>query len=146
MSSQPAIDPTAGTSHPVHAYFLDGIAAFNAHDLDGFMNQFGDDVEMYTPTGWLRGKAAVAARFVTTFRDFPRVRMDLRDLRVRAITPDVVVVDFGWSTYPNGQGPAYHGVGSGTYVRRNGAWQEILEHETVVRVDSALVRSRPAPR
>jgi hypothetical protein len=97
---------------------------------------------MFTPTGWLRGKAAVRERFVATFRDFPQVRMELRDLHVRELTADVVVVDFGWSTFPRGQGPAYHGVGSGTYVRRAGRWVEVLEHETVLRVDSALTRGR----
>jgi hypothetical protein len=35
-------------------------------------------------------------------------------------------------------------VGSGTYVRRDGRWQEVLEHETVVRIDSALAPRRPA--
>jgi uncharacterized protein (TIGR02246 family) len=139
----------AAERHPVAAYFDAGIAAFNAHDLDTFMQQFADDLEMYTPTGWLRGKAAVRERFVTTFRDFPSVRMIVRDLRVRDVAPGVAVVDFAWSTYPRGAGPAYHGVGSGTYVRRDGRWQEVLEHETVVSIDSALAppasRRRPAP-
>ena len=34
-----------------------------------------------------------------------------------------------------GQGPAFHGVGSGVYLRRDGKWTEVLEHETVVKVD-----------
>ena len=33
--------------HPVEDFFMSGIAAFNAHHLDGFMKQFADDVEMY---------------------------------------------------------------------------------------------------
>jgi uncharacterized protein (TIGR02246 family) len=146
--SRPAAEPSVAVAtdarHPVATYFETGIAAFNAHDLDTFMRQFGDDLQMYTPTGWLRGKAAVRERFVTTFRDFPTVRMTVRDLRVRDVAPGVAVVDFAWSTYPRGTGPAYHGVGSGTYVRRDGRWQEVLEHETVVRIDSALAPRRPA--
>lgn len=77
----------AAPKHPVETFFISGIEAFNAHDLDKFMKQFADDVEMYTPTGWLRGKAAVRERFVGTFRQFPFVKMEIEDLRVRAKLP-----------------------------------------------------------
>lgn len=127
--------------HPVAIFFMDGIAAFNRHDLDEFMKQFADDLEMYMPTGWLRGKPAVRERFVETFKQFPAVRMEIEDLRVREIKPDVAIVDFKWRTYPKGAGPAFHGVGSGVYVKRNGKWVEILEHETVVKIDEGLGRS-----
>lgn len=129
--------------HPVEIFFMAGIEAFNAHDLDKFMKQFADDVEMYTPTGWLRGKAAVRERFVGTFQQFPSVKMEIEDLRVREVSPATVVVDFKWRTYPKGSGPAFHGVGSGVYVRRGGNWVEVLEHETVERVDEALRANRP---
>jgi hypothetical protein len=49
--------------HLVRKFFMEGIAAFKAHDLESFMKQFADDVEMYTPTGWLRGRQSVRARF-----------------------------------------------------------------------------------
>lgn len=124
--------------HPVEKFFMSGIEAFNAHDLDRFMKQFADDLEMYTPTGWLRGKEAVRERFVSTFKQFPSVKMEIEDLRVREVGPKAVVVDFEWRTYPRGQGPAFHGVGSGVYVLRKGSWVEVLEHETVVSVDEAL--------
>jgi len=128
--------------HPVHTLFMDGIAAFNAHDLDVFMEQWGEDIEMYTPTGWLRGREAVRDRFLATFRDFPDVRMDIEDLRVRDVAPGVAVVDFRWATYPRGAGPAYRGVGSGVYVRRGDRWVEVVEHETVVSADEELRRGR----
>lgn len=129
--------------HPVEKFFMSGIEAFNAHDLDGFMKQFADDVEMYTPTGWLRGRAAVRERFVVTFKQFSSVKMEIEDLRVREVSPVTVVVDFKWRTYPKGGGPAFHGVGSGVYVLRNKNWVEVLEHETVTQVDEALRMSRP---
>lgn len=125
--------------HPVETFFMSGIASFNAHDLDGFMRQFAEDVEMYTPTGWLRGHAGVRERFAQTFKQFPSVRMVVEDLRVREVARDTVVTDFRWRVYPMGQGPAFHGVGSGVYVRRGGKWVEVLEHETVVKVDEGLV-------
>ena len=128
--------------HAVEIFFMAGIEAFNAHDLDKFMKQFADDVEMYTPTGWLRGKRAVSERFVGTFQQFPAVKMEIEDLRVRVVSPATVVVDFKWRTYPRGSGPAFHGTGSGVYVRRGRHWVEVLEHETVERVDEAL-RTRP---
>src|SRR5918911_3854771 len=117
--------------HPVENFFMAGIASFNAHDLDGFMRQFAADVEMYTPTGWVRGREGVRQRFAQTFAQFPSVRMEVEDLRVREGARDTVVTDFRWRVYPMGQGPAFHGVGSGVYVRRGGAWAEVLEHETV---------------
>lgn len=124
--------------HPVEEFFMSGIAAFNAHDLEGFMKQFADDVEMYTPTGWLRGHQSVRERFAQTFRRFPSVRMEIEGLRVREVARGTAVTDFKWRVYPMGRGPAFHGVGSGVYVQRDGRWVEVLEHETVVKVDEGL--------
>ena len=96
---------------------------------------------MYTPTGWVRGKEAVRQRFAETFASFAAVRMEVEELRARAVAPGAVVTDFRWRVYPMGRGPAFHGVGSGVYVRRAGAWQEVLEHETVTQVDEPLRRA-----
>jgi uncharacterized protein (TIGR02246 family) len=124
--------------HPVHDFFMAGISAFNEHDLDTFMKQFASDIEMYTPTGWLRGHEAVRQRFVETFKQFPAVRMEIEDLVVREVAPGTAITSFKWRVYPMGKGPAFHGVGSGVYVLRNGTWAEVLEHETVVKVDEGL--------
>lgn len=124
--------------NPVKNFFMAGIAAFNAHDLEGFMKQFAEDVEMYTPTGWLRGHQSVRERFAQTFQQFPKVKMEIENLRVREVSPGTAVTDFNWRVYPMGAGPAFHGVGSGVYVQRNGRWVEVLEHETVVKVDEGL--------
>jgi hypothetical protein len=124
--------------HPVEKFFMDGITAFNAHDLDLFMKQFSADVEMYTPTGWLRGNSTVRERFATTFKQFPNVRMEIEELKVREVVSGTAVTDFKWRVYPMGRGPAFHGVGSGVYVRKNGVWSEVLEHETVTKVDEGL--------
>jgi uncharacterized protein (TIGR02246 family) len=137
-SSAAAQTPNTPHKHPVETFFMSGIASFNAHDLDGFMKQFANDIEMYTPTGWLRGQQSVRTRFATTFAQFPAVRMEIDSLRVREIGPGTVITDFSWRVYPMGQGPAFHGVGSGVYVNRNGKWVEVLEHETVVKTDEAL--------
>ena len=93
---------------------------------------------MYTPTGWLRGHEAVRQRFAETFKQFPEVRMEIDDLQVREVAPGTAVTSFKWRVYPMGKGPAFHGVGSGVYVLRNGTWAEVLEHETVVKVDEGL--------
>lgn len=141
-----AFSQTAKTSpepkHPVEILFMSGIAAFNAHDLDEFMKQFADELEMYTPTGWLRGKAAVRERFSTTFRQFPKVKMEIEDLKVREIACGTVITDFKWRVFPAGSGAAFHGVGSGVYVLRNGIWVEVLEHETVTKIDEGLGAGR----
>lgn len=129
---------TTTGKHPVEIFFMSGIAAFNQHDLDGFMKQFAADIEMYTPTGWLRGREQVRERFAQTFKQFPSVRMEIEDLRVRDLKRGTVVTDFKWRVYPMGQGPAFHGVGSGVYLLRRGRWVEVLEHETVVKVDEGL--------
>ena len=129
---------TQSQKHPVDDFFMSGIAAFNAHDLDSFMKQFASDIEMYTPTGWLRGQQNVRARFAQTFKQFPSVRMEVENLRVRVVARGTVVTDFSWRVYPMGKGPAFHGVGSGVYLKRNGKWVEVLEHETVTKVDQGL--------
>jgi hypothetical protein len=144
LGSCPALAQTRRQAqpHPVETFFLAGIAAFNAHDLDGFMRQFAADVEMYTPTGWLRGQPSVRQRFAQTFQQFPRVKMEVEDLRVREVAGGTVVTDFRWRVSPMGAGPAFHGVGSGVYVRRAGKWVEVLEHETVTKVDEGLNPAR----
>ena len=140
----PAAAQTASKAqkHPVGDFFMDGIAAFNAHNLDDFMKQFASDIEMYTPAGWLRGHQSVRERFAQTFRQFPAVRMEIEGLRVREVARGAVVTDFKWRVYPTGEGPAFHGVGSGMYVLRAGRWVEVLEHETVVKVDEGLDTGR----
>ena len=139
-------DPPGGANSDdeVRAFFLSGIEAFNAHELNRFMGQFGADIRMYTPTGWVNGYAAVRERFDDTFAQFPNVRMEVDSLRVRETGPGVVVTEFRWRVYPMGQGPAFHGVGSGVYVLRGGDWEEVLEHETVTFIDEQL-RQPPAP-
>lgn len=130
------------STRAVAEVFNAGIAAFNAHDLDTFMRQWDNDVEMYTPTGWVRGKPAVRERFAGTFAQFPNVRMDVHGLRLREAAPGIVIVDFSWEIYPMGRGPAFHGLSSGVYLRRGESWVEVLEHETVTRVDPELARQR----
>lgn len=128
----------SNSAEDVRTLYLSGIEAFNAHDLERFMEQFAEDIRMYTPTGWLTGKAAVRDRFAQTFQQFPSVRMEIVDLQVRSVAADVAVVEFRWRVQPRGTGPAFEGVGSGVYVRREGRWIEVLEHETVVRTDPEL--------
>jgi uncharacterized protein (TIGR02246 family) len=147
QAAMPAAAATAATpagaavvAAAVESTYRAGIAAFNAHELDTFVGQFADDVVMYTPTGWLRGRAAVRARFDSTFRQFPKVRMEIDSLEVRAVGPATATVAFRWHVYPMGAGPAFDGVGSGVYVRRADAWVEVLEHETVTRIAPELQR------
>ena len=139
-------DPPGGrnSDDEVRAFFRSGIDAFNAHDLNRFMSQFGADIRMYTPTGWENGYAAVRERFAGTFEQFPHVRMEVDSLRAREIADGVVVTEFQWRVYPTGEGPAFQGVGSGVYVLRGTKWEEVLEHETVTFVDEALRQPPPS--
>ena len=142
-ASAPMISRGTVDQHPVYHVFNDGIAAFNSKDLDVFMQQWDDDIQMYTAdVGWLRGKGLVRERFSQTFQRFPRVHMEIDSLRVTPLAPTVANVDFIFRTYPNGAGPAFHGVGTGTYVLRGKRWVEVLEHESIVSVDEALRRPR----
>jgi hypothetical protein len=133
-----AQNQSSAKKHAVETFFMSGISSFNSHKLDDFMKQFAPDIEMYTPTGWLRGEESVRARFAQTFQQFPSVRMEIENLKVREVARGTVVTDFQWRIYPMGQGPAFHGVGSGVYILRSGKWVEVLEHETVVKVDEGL--------
>lgn len=102
------------------------------------MNQFADDIEMYTPTGWLKGKQSVRDRFAQTFQQFSKVRMEVEDLRVREVSSGTAITTFKWRVFPMGVGSAFYGIGSGTYILRNGKWVEVIEHETVIKVDKPL--------
>ena len=135
-------DPAA---REVEQYFRAGIEAFNRGDLERFLQQFHPELRMYAVNEWLRGEAQIRERFTTTFRDFPRVRMEISRLRARSGTPDVVTVEFEWATFPRGDDAAWRGVGSGVYVRTAQGWREVLEHETVVSRDPRLVRPAPTP-
>ena len=139
-------DPAGGSNSDdeVRAFFESGIEAFNAHELNRFMGQFGADIRMYTPSGWVDGYAAVRERFAQTFEQFPSVRMEVDSLQVREVGDGVVVTQFRWRVYPMGTGPAFHGAGSGVYVLRGDEWEEVLEHETITSVDEAL--RQPPPR
>ena len=144
-ASLPNASAQSAAENAVRATYMEGIAAFNRHDLDVFMQQFSDDVEIYTPTGWVRGKAVVRERFVQTFAGYPEVRMEIDALNARQVAPDTVLVDFRFRTFPSGGTAAFHGVASGVYVLRAGHWVEVLEHETVVRTDpgAAVPPRRP---
>jgi uncharacterized protein (TIGR02246 family) len=133
-----ASTPRPDAASEVKQHFTRGIEAFNRHDLETFLTQFDENLQMYAAFNWLRGRAAIRERFVTTFRDYPNVKMEIHDLHAREVAPGVVTVDFRFKTWPKGEGPAWHGVGSGVYVRRDGRWVEVLEHETVTRVDEGL--------
>jgi len=129
--------------HPVEVLYFSGIDAFNEHDLDEFMEQFHDDMQMFnTSTGWLRNLEAIRGRFATIFQQFQSVRMVIEDFQVREVEPQTAVVDFRWTLYPTGSGPAYRGVASGVYAKREGKWGEVLEHETVTSIDEALQSPR----
>jgi hypothetical protein len=135
VSCATATRPGADDAAEVKRFFLSGIDAFNRHDLEPFLAQFDPELQMYAAYEWLRDPAAIRERFRFTFATYPNVKMEIDDLRARSVAPDVVAVDFRFRTYPKGSGPAFHGIGSGVYVRRNGQWREVLEHETVTKID-----------
>jgi uncharacterized protein (TIGR02246 family) len=145
-NARPTSAAVASTAvREVEAVYRAGIDAFNRQSLEVFVAQFADDIRMYTPTGWVAGKAAVTERFRSTFAQFPKSRMAIDSLQVQAVGAETVTVAFRWRVYPMGTGPAFHGVGSGVYVRRLGQWVEALEHETVTHVDAALQQAPPPP-
>lgn len=134
----------ADAEKQVAAIYRTGIDRFNEHQLDAFLEQFDSNIDMYTPTGWLRGSAGVRERFRSTFQQFPNVRMVIGDLRTRALSHGTVIVEFSWTVYPMGKGPRFEGVGSGVYVCQRGGWKEVLEHETVTFRDKEL-QPQPPP-
>ena len=122
----------------VHRFFMEGIAHFNHHDIEPFLTQFDEQISMFAVSSWLRGKAALRERFASTFAAFPKARMEITNLRARSAGRNVVTVDFEFHTYPRGTGPAYHGVGSGAYIRTKAGWREVLEHESVTKRDAGF--------
>lgn len=126
------------SNHPVYNYFLKGIDDFNQHKLENFLSQFDEDIQMFTHSGWLRGKPEVTNRFEFIFKQFPNIRMQIDSLNVRQVNKNTVLVDFKCQTFPKGTGPAFHTVGSGVYVLRQGRWIEVFEHETLIKTDTGM--------
>ncbi|HEX8570357.1 MAG TPA: nuclear transport factor 2 family protein [Caulobacteraceae bacterium] len=128
-------DPNA---REVERFFMQGIGHFNRHELEPFLKQFSPDLRMFAVTEWLRGKEQIRARFTQTFRDYPNVRMEITNLKGRSEAANVVTVEFEFHTYPTGSGGAWHGVGSGVYVKTAEGWREVLEHESVTKRDAGM--------
>ena len=125
-------------NHPVRTLYLSSIDAFNEGNLDLFVANFAPEIKMYTTDGNYFGQNALRERFENVFQQFPKVRMEVPELKLEILSKDVVFVNFEWKVFPMGQGPAYSGIGSGIYKYQDGKWIEILEVETITHIDQAL--------
>jgi hypothetical protein len=125
-------------NHPVRLLYLSSIEALNEGDLDLFLANFAPEIKMYGTDGNYFGQNALRERFENVLQQFPKVRMEIPELKLKILSNNVVLVNFEWKVFPMGQGPAYNGIGSGLYTYRNNKWAEILEIETVTHVDKEL--------
>jgi len=116
--------------HPVELLYLSRIDAFNSHNVEKYLIQFADNIEMYTNNDWYRGISSVRKRFTFLFQQFPSIKMEISNFNLREVAKKTVVIDFTWKVLPNGNDPAWLGIGTGVYVLRNDRWVEVLEHET----------------
>lgn len=125
-------------NHPVRMLYLSSIEALNEGNLDLFLANFAPEIKMYGTDGTYFGENALRERFEIVLQQFPDVRMEIPELNLELLSPDIVLVNFKWKVFPSGQGPAFSGIGSGIYMKKAGTWMEILEVETVTDVDEAL--------
>lgn len=59
---------------------------------------------MNTTVGWSHAVMPPGERFVQTVEQFPDVKMEIEELKIRQVDSDTVVIDFKWKTYPKGIG------------------------------------------
>lgn len=137
-------DPPGGANSDdeVRAFIESGVAAFNGHEANRFMAQFGADIRIHTPAGRVNGYAAVRERVVAAFEQYPEVRMEIDSLRTRRIAEGTVAADFRWRVHPEPHGQAFHGAGSAVYVLRGGDWEGVLVYAGVGFADGPAAAPR----
>lgn len=125
-------------NHPVRTLYLSSIEALNEGNLDLFLANFAPEIKMYGTDGNYFGQNALRERFENVLQQFPKVRMEIPELKLEILSKEVVLVNFKWKVIPMGQGPAFSGLGSGIYKKNGSNWMEILEVETITDIDEAL--------
>ena len=127
-------DTSSKQKHLVELHYLSVIDAFNSHNVEEFVKQFADDIEVYTNDIWYRGVSSIRKRYTYVFQEFPSITMEISNFNLREIAKKTVVIDYNWKILPNGIGnyPIWSGVGTGVYILRNKKWEEVLIHETLV--------------
>lgn len=125
-------------NHPVRTIYLSTIEALNEGNLDLFLANFAPEIKMYGTDGNYFGQKALRERFENILQQFPKVRMEIPELKLEILSKNVVLVNFEWKVFPMDQGPAFSGIGSGVYTRDGDKWIEVLEVETITDIDEAL--------
>ena len=113
--------------------------AWNRHDMGAMAKLFTDDAHWVNIVGWhWPGKAAVVTGHETIHRTFfQKTDIELADVEVRAIAPDVaaalVLLKVGPFTPPDGvRRPESEDRLSLVLTKRNGRWRITHGHNTVI--------------
>jgi uncharacterized protein (TIGR02246 family) len=130
----------AGDEAAIRKVIVDGIAAFNRHDAKAGTAFFTEDADFVTVYGkWSKGAAEIERsrqqRFETALKD---ARIELLDLRVRFIEPDVAIAhethDLSGMRGPDGAAmPTLRELSIRVLVKREGKWLVTAFHNTVVK-------------
>ena len=126
------------------------LAAFadtwNRHDMDAFAALFAADAELVTVTGrWLRGRAEIHAAHTAMHASVMKEsRIELRDLSIRVLGPDLAIARARWRLEglvgPGGVAlPPRAGVFGNLVARQAGAW-------CLLDTQNTEIADPPAPR
>lgn len=129
----------------------DGIETFNRHDAKAGMAFFTEDADFVTVYGkWSKGVAEIERsrqqRFETALK---HAKIELIDLRVRFIEPDVAIAhethDLSGMLGPDDKPlPTMRELSIRVLVKRNGRWLVTAFHNTVVRSMDHAAAGAPA--
>jgi uncharacterized protein (TIGR02246 family) len=103
---------------------------WNAGDLARFMDVYADDAVFVTPKGLLRGKAAISAKYRSSFQGVGNVRgkLSFAFLQMRGIDPAHAMLFARWTL--TGASTSESGMTTLVFERRGAAWKIIADHSS----------------
>lgn len=119
LAQQPSLDAAMAAS----------AAGWNAGDLSAFMAVYADDAIYVTTKGVVRGKAAIAARYASTFREGgnSRGRLGFQTLATRELGPERRLMIARWTLTG---AKVETGLTTLVFERRGTRWMIVADHSS----------------
>ncbi|BCA61040.1 hypothetical protein HMP09_0274 [Sphingomonas sp. HMP9] len=105
-------------------------AGWNAGDLARFMDIYAEDAVFVTPKGLLRGRAAIADKYRSSFRGVGNARgkLSFAFLEMRGLDPAHAMLFARWTLTASSTSES--GMTTLVFERRGGAWKIISDHSS----------------
>lgn len=114
------------------AAMADSAAGWNTGDLARFMRVYADDAAFVTPTGVIRGRQAIGARYLPSFAagGNRRGRLSFQQLYWRTIDPRHGLLIARWTLTPTRPAKPQTGMTSLLFAHRADGWRIVSDHSS----------------